>query len=59
MTRTIEEITHKVEYEGLGYCILDYYGRDLNSEDPNLNSDWAHAYDTMRIIQMYFPSEKE
>ena len=45
---TIKEIT---EYEGLGYTIRNYIGKDLNSTDDELNLIWSLTYDLLKHIE--------
>lgn len=48
--RTIEEVVSKVDTEELGYAILWYYGRELNSENKQLNQLWARAFDALYAV---------
>lgn len=52
---TVEEVTERVETEGLGYAVQHYLGRDVNSEDKKLNKLWKQAYDALEALQDYLP----
>jgi len=43
-----KEFLEKVQYEGLGYSITDYFGRDIQLHGPmceSLKEAWELAYD--------------
>jgi len=46
----LQTVRAKVEDEGLGYCVENYFGRDLNSHDKQLNNVWEAAYDALQDV---------
>lgn len=45
---TPQDMVYRVEYEGVGYAVQHYYGRDVSCpEDPELEAAWKAAYDAL------------
>ena len=48
---TTQQVADKVEWEGLDYAVMSYFGRDLNSVNEELNDLWAEAYDVLTELR--------
>ena len=56
---TPQEVADKLEWEGGVEAGLDYFGRELNSTDVDLNAAWRTAFDAMRSVQDLLPGPLE
>jgi hypothetical protein len=59
MKLTLEEIADKVDQEDLGYSILHYYGRKVDSENQHFNYLWKEAYDALTAVEEMLPKSGE
>lgn len=49
----IIDIVSTIQSDDIGYAIESYYGKDLNSESPELNGLWEDAYKAIQKIREY------
>jgi hypothetical protein len=52
---TVEELAYKVDNEGLGYAVLDYFGRQVDVDDDTVKQAWAEAYDALDRLRQLIP----
>lgn len=49
---TPQDMANRVEYEGIGYAVQQYYGLDVSCpEDPELEAAWKAAYDALTKLE--------
>ena len=47
-----EEMAYRLEAEGIGYAILNYYGK-IKSNDKTAENLWNNAHDAIVLLQTY------
>jgi len=51
---TAEELKHSINNEGIGYAILNYYGRDIKCvDDKEAEKLWKKAYTSLKKLEIY------
>ena len=52
---TTYDVAVRVDLENLDYAILHYFGRELGSDDVDLNAAWRVAYDALKNVEKLLP----